>query len=124
MRYRVHFADLATQEILSLPSGECELIFDIDKLVLEQRHDKQYTFARSAIRTLSLINNNEIQFELGSRAPVQGSICFRFDSAIDARSCYSKWNEGITPLETSIRSTSGRFSIKPNSQPIEGKYLI
>jgi hypothetical protein len=124
MRYRVHFADLATQEILSLPSGECELIFDTDKLVLEQRHDKQYTFARSAIRRLNLINNNEIQFELGSRAPVQGSICFRFDSPIDARTCYLKWNEGITPLETSNRSSSGRFSLQNDSQSIERKYLI
>jgi hypothetical protein len=124
MRYRVYFADLATQEILALPSGECELIFDTDKLVLEQHHDKQYTFARSTIRTIRLINNNEIEFELGSRAPVQGFIRFRFDSAIDARSCYSQWNEGIIPLETSSRESSDRFSMKDHPEQTECKYFI
>lgn len=112
MRYRVYFADLATQELLALPTGECELIFDMDKLILEQRGDKQYTFARSTIRTIGLVKNDEIEFELGSRAPVQGLIRFRFDSAIDARSCYSHWNEGVTPLETSSRESSGRHSLK------------
>ncbi len=124
MRYRVYFANLATQEILCLPSGECELIFDIDKLILEQRHDKQYTFPRSTIRTIRLINNNEIEFELGSRAPVQGCIRFRFDSAMDAHSCYSRWNEGITPLETSNRESREHFSLAHNSQETECKYLI
>lgn len=111
-RYRVYFADLATQELLALPNGECELIFDVDKFVLEQRGDKQYTFARSTIRTISLVTNNEIEFELGSRAPVQGLIKFRFDSPIDARTCYLHWNEGVTPLETSSRESSGRYSLK------------
>lgn len=111
MRSRVNFADLATQEILALPTGECELIFDNDKLVLEQRQDKQYTFPRSTIRTLRL-TNNEIEFALGTRAPVQGPIRFRFDSSAEARACYSRWNEGITPLETSSRESSGVFLTK------------
>ena len=105
-----------------LPSGECELIFDNDKVVLEQRQDKQYTFPRSTIRTLRLLNHNQIEFELGSRAPVQGSIRFRFDSPVDARTCYSQWNEGITPLETSSRESSGKYSMKLNlQQQEEGK---
>jgi hypothetical protein len=116
MRYRVHFADLKTQEILSLPSGECELIFDRDKLVLEQYHDKQYTFPRSTIRTGRLINNNEIEFELGSRAPVQGFIRFRFDSPMDARACYSQWNECSSPLETSFQEPTERYSIRRGTQ--------
>lgn len=124
MRYRVQFADLATQEILCLPSGECELIFDTDKLVLEQRQDKQYTFARSTIRRIRLINNNEIEFELGSRAPVQGFIRFRFDSTMDARTCYSQWNEGVTPLESSFRESTERFSVRRTSQQHERKYFF
>jgi hypothetical protein len=124
MRYRVHFADLKTQETLSLPNGECELIFDTDKLILEQNQDKQYTFARSTIRKIHLINNNEIEFQLGSRAPVQGFICFRFDSPMDARSCYAQWNEGVTPLETSSRESSGRYSVKQNTQPFERKNFL
>ncbi|CAF1440923.1 unnamed protein product [Adineta ricciae] len=95
-RYRVRFADLETQEILVLPSSECELVFDVDKLVLEQYHDKQYTFPRSTIRTMRLIDDSTLELELGSRAPVQGFIRFRFDSPVDARSCYSQWNEGMS----------------------------
>jgi hypothetical protein len=124
MRYHVHFADSKTQETLSLPNDECELIFDTDKLVLEQHQDKQYTFLRSTIRTIRLTNNNEIEFELGARAPVHGFICFRFDSPMDARTCYSQWTEGVTPLETSSRESSGRYSVKQNSQPLECKVFF
>ncbi|CAF0826950.1 unnamed protein product [Rotaria sp. Silwood1] len=116
MRYRVQFADLATQEILSLPNGVCELIFDTDKLVLEQHHDKQYTFPRSTIRTIRLINDRDIEFELGTRAPIQGFIRFRFESPIDARSCYLQWNEGITKTDTSYRESRERLLTKHNSQ--------
>ncbi|CAF2573973.1 unnamed protein product [Rotaria sp. Silwood2] len=122
MRYRVHFADLATQEILSLPSGVCELIFDTDKLVLEQHNDKQYTFPRSTIRTIRLINDRDIEFELGTRAPVQGFIRFRFESFIDARSCYLQWNEGITTTDTSYRESGELLSSKHNPQQTE--YLV
>lgn len=121
MRYRVQFADLETQEALALPNGECELIFDVDKLILEQRGDKQYTFPRSTVRTISLVNNNEIQFDLGSRAPIPGPIRFRFDTVIDARTCYSQWNEGVTPLETSSRESSGRHLIKLNQPSFDRK---
>jgi len=117
-RYRVYFADLTTQETLSLPSGECELILDTDKIVLEQHHDKQYTFPRSTIRTICLIDNDVIEFELGSRAPVQGFIRFRFDSVVNARSCYSQWNEGITPMETSNQQLKKRFSLQQPEYPI------
>lgn len=121
MRYRIQFADLATQEILCLPTGECELIFDTDKIVLEQRQDKQYTFARSTIRRIRLINATTIEFDLGSRAPVQGCIRFRFESPIDAQSCYSQWNEGVTPLESSYREQTERISRNYNPQENEGK---
>ncbi|CAF0911705.1 unnamed protein product [Rotaria sordida] len=116
MRYRVHFTDLATQEILSLPSGVCELIVDTDKIVLEQHHDKQYTFPRSTIRTIRLINDRDIEFELGTRAPVQGFIRFRFESSIDARSCYLQWNEGITTAETSYRESREHLLTRHKSQ--------
>jgi hypothetical protein len=121
MRYRVHFADLPTQEILSLPNGECELIFDTDKLVLEQHNDKQYTFPRSTIRTIRLIDDNEIELELGSRAPVQGFIRFHFESAMDARSCYLQWNEGITTAEVYREPIRDRFSVRHNPQQTESK---
>ncbi len=121
MRYPVQFADLATQEALSLPSGGCELIFDANKVVLEQRHDKQYTFPRSTIRTIHLIDDNTLEFELGSRAPVQGCIRFRFESPLEAYSCYRQWNEGITPIDTPNRQ---RYAVKHSPQQIERKYLI
>ncbi|CAF3677809.1 unnamed protein product [Adineta steineri] len=130
MRYRVKFADLATQEVLCLPGSDCELIFDADKLILEQRHDKQYTFPRSTIRTIRLINDEEIEFELGSRAPVQGFIRFRFESPVDTRSCYSQWNEGVVKIDTynpkrrSTLDTSQYIEhpIIPPRAPLEQKY--
>ncbi|CAF0804790.1 unnamed protein product [Adineta ricciae] len=115
-RYRVRFADLETQEILVLPSGECQLVFDVDKLVLEQYHDKQYTFPRSTIRTMRLIDDSTLELELGSRAPVQGFIRFRFCSPADARSCYLQWNEGML-----IRNPCDqqRISVKQTVQQLE-----
>jgi hypothetical protein len=122
MRYRVKFADLATQEILALPSGDCELVFDTDKLVLEQRRDKQYTFPRSTVYAMRLVQDNEIEFELGTRAPVQGFIRFLFESPIDARSCYSQWNEAMTAMP-SYRKPNERCSIRPMPQQTAGNYL-
>ena len=114
MRYRVRFADIATQETLALSTGECELIFDTDKLVLEQNHDKQYVFPRSSIRRLRLVDDDEVEFELGSRAPVQGVIRFRFETPIDARTCFAQWDEGVTDTDVSTRYPRERISTDPN----------
>jgi hypothetical protein len=95
----------------------------MDKIVLEQRRDKQYTFPRATIRSLSLIQDNEIEFELGSRAPVQGFIRFLFESAIDARSCYLRWNEGMTTIG-SYREQRDRCSVRPIPQQTASKYLM
>ena len=122
LRYRVHFADLATTEILSLPNDVCELIFDRDKVVLEQHHVKQYIFPRSTIRTIYLINTNTIELELGSRAPVQGSIRFRFESPTDARLCYFQWIEDITRSEVFNQGSSEHFSTRINPQRMECDY--
>ena len=119
-RYRVKFGDLETQEILVLPSGECELVFDVDKLVLEQHHDKQYTFPRSTIRTMRLIDDSTLELELGSRAPVQGFISFRFDSPVDAQSCYSQWNEGMLVRNPCDQQ---RISVKQTIPQFERKTL-
>ena len=115
----MRFADSITQENLSLPDDPCDLIFDADKLVLEQRQDKQYTFPRSTIRTLSKRASNEIQFELGTRAPVQGVICFRFDSPMDAQACFSQWNGDTAVEEIPSRPTRERLSTRGPSEPKE-----
>ncbi|UJR27503.1 hypothetical protein I4U23_008787 [Adineta vaga] len=112
-KYHVRFADLATQEILSLSTNECVLVFDADKLVLEQHQDKQYTFARSTIRTMRFVDDSTIEFELGSRAPIQGFIRFRFESLMDARSCYLQWNESMAVTDTSHQQ---RMSVKQSVQ--------
>lgn len=79
------------------------MIIDTDKLVLEQYQQRQYSFPRSAIRTIRLINDTDVEFELGSRAPITGLIRFRFETFADARSCYLQWHDGFVryiPVET------------------------
>ena len=117
-RYRVRFADSRTRESLHLPNEPCELIFDADKLVLEQHQDKQYTFPRSTIRSLSRRASNEIQFELGSRAPVPGMICFRFDSPAEAQSCLTQWNSDTTVEEVPQQPMRELFSTRRRPEPI------
>lgn len=112
---------METQEVLALPSGMCELVVDSDKIILEQRNEKQYTFPRSTIRTIRLVDDNIIGFELGSRAPVQGFINFRFDSAIDARACFLIWNEGVTTTEIIDREPGVWPSRRDNVQESRGK---
>jgi hypothetical protein len=124
----VRFADSITRENLSLPDDPCDLVFDADKLVLEQRQDKQYTFPRSTIRNLSKRASNEIQFELGTRAPVQGIICFRFDLPMDAQACLTQWNADTSIEEIPIAPVRERLSIRQKSEhkdeskhPTEGR---
>lgn len=114
-RHRVRFADVETQEILALPTDACELVVDPDKLVLEQHHERQYTFPRSAVRTLRLVDDSTVEYELGGRAPVQGFVRFRFETPADARACLSCWKEGTIPkdvlqqAQVTVRQTSYRL---------------
>ncbi|CAF3290422.1 unnamed protein product [Rotaria socialis] len=117
-RYRVQCADLATQEILSLPNGSFDLIIDTDKLVVGQRHDRRHIFPRSTIRSIRFVNS-DIEVELGSRAPIQGLISFRFESCADANACFLQWQDGIAQGNMPQRIEYPKVS---QSVPLRTKY--
>ena len=111
----VEFADLNTEELLELANEPCELILDTDKLIIEQKGEKQYTFPRSKIHRAKIYDTNRIELEMGTRAPVTGSIRFKFLTNFDAENFYQELIKDSIVVTPQLESVCPKIS---SSQPV------
>lgn len=107
-RFDVELANERTIHALKLQEKNCKLVLTPENLIIEQFNDKQYSIPRRAIRLTRHGTGRELEFDLGSRSPIQDVLAFRFQSDIEAQECYNQFAKDsiVFNEQTPEKSTS------------------